>query len=262
MTATGQRRVLRRAPLPTPAFGALDPALREALLDMSAALAGLRDVDHGLVTRDGPPVFASLRHELSDHYEALNTKTAMPGRSLAEHALLDGLAPFECPTRSTAWVAAMNSCLTGEADPWRKSEMRLEADRSGAVIILPSASFASHQLRETWRLFDDPVAGPVVWRATVVLALFVNCHPFKDGNGRVARILFNSVLREGGMPRSSYVPFYEIAAQSKGGYEIALRCAEIRGDWAPLLDYVVRALSICKSAAPKTGESVARARWR
>ncbi len=83
---------------------------------------------------------------------------------------------------------------------------------------------------------------PALFDAALVLCLFVNCHPFTDGNGRVARILFNHTLRRGGMPDDVYVPFYEIAARSRGGYVIALRHAEVRGDWHPIMSWVMEAI--------------------
>ena len=60
-------------------------------------------------------------------------------------------------------------------------------------------------IQEVKRLFaeETPVAA-----AAYGHQLFVNTHPFADANGRVARLLMNTVLRQGGLPS---VAFYSDA---------------------------------------------------
>ena len=89
--------------------------------------------------------------------------------------------------------------------------------------------------------------------AAVAFALLLNCHPFTDG--RTARLLFNHLLHRGGMPADVYLPLHEIGRRSQGGYEIALRIAELRGDWEPFLRWLLDAIRCCRDLASTTGAS-------
>jgi Fic family protein len=83
---------------------------------------------------------------------------------------------------------------------------------------------------------------PRAFAATVALLLITNCHAFTDGNGRVARVVFNAVLRPSEPAVTHYLPLREIATFARGGYIIRARQAEIHGNWAPLADFMLAAV--------------------
>jgi len=70
-----------------------------------------------------------------------------------------------------------------------------------------------------------------------------NLHPFADGNGRLSRIVFNALLTTDGV-RTPYVPLYELGRVSRGGFLIASRLAQYRGDWSALASFLTAAADI------------------
>jgi Fic family protein len=81
----------------------------------------------------------------------------------------------------------------------------------------------------------------------VFTVVFLEIHPFQDGNGRLSRILTTLMLLRSGY---SYVPYSSLESvieQSKEGYYLSLRQTQgtIRSDtpnWQPWLDFFLRAL--------------------
>jgi Fic family protein len=81
----------------------------------------------------------------------------------------------------------------------------------------------------------------------VFIVVFLEIHPFQDGNGRLSRVLTTLLLLRAGY---SYVPYSSLESvieQSKEGYYLALRRTQgtIRSaepDWEPWLDYFLGAL--------------------
>ena len=139
-------------------------------------------------------------------------------------------------------LAALNHALTDGEGGWRTGFVKLADDRAGNQIYFPPVSAVPRQLERLRLLLAEPDDAPPLFTAAIAHVLLLNCHPFTDGNGRTARVLLNHVLRSGGMGRDVYFPLYEIAPRSHGGYEIALRMAELRGDWTVLLRWFLEAL--------------------
>jgi Fic family protein len=82
----------------------------------------------------------------------------------------------------------------------------------------------------------------------VFVVVFLEIHPFQDGNGRLSRVLTTLLLLQAGY---SYVPYSSLESvieHSKHGYYVALRQTQstIRTehpDWQPWLSYFLRALA-------------------
>ncbi len=81
----------------------------------------------------------------------------------------------------------------------------------------------------------------------VFIVVFLEIHPFQDGNGRLSRILTTLLLLQAGY---AYVPYASLESEienSKDGYHLALRQTQgtIRSetpDWQPWLLFFIRAL--------------------
>jgi Fic family protein len=81
----------------------------------------------------------------------------------------------------------------------------------------------------------------------IFIVVFLEIHPFQDGNGRLSRVLTTLLLLRAGY---SYVPYSSLESvieQSKEGYYLALRRTQgtIRTsnpDWNPWLEFFLRAL--------------------
>jgi Fic family protein len=81
----------------------------------------------------------------------------------------------------------------------------------------------------------------------IFVVVFLEIHPFQDGNGRVSRILTTLLLLRAGYAYVSYSSLESVIEQSKEGYYLALRQtqATIRTDtpnWQPWVLFFLRAL--------------------
>ncbi len=81
----------------------------------------------------------------------------------------------------------------------------------------------------------------------VFTIVFLEIHPFQDGNGRLSRVLTTLLLLRAGYAYVPYSSLESIIEQSKEGYYLALRRTQgtIRtaaADWEPWLDFFLRAL--------------------
>ena len=197
-------------------------------------------------------MFDGLRHDLSGHFLTLNAPKTVAQRSNVERDALDdlnpGLDPIWLSSRGAfrMRLGSINRTLTGGYSGWRNGEIRLADNDIGNQVFFPPPSAVPRQIETLRRFLLARDNGPAIFRASVAMALLLNCHPFTDGNGRTARVLFNLALREGGMPATTYLPFYEIGLRSDGGYQLALRQAEIRGEWEAFLSYVLATIELCR----------------
>lgn len=83
--------------------------------------------------------------------------------------------------------------------------------------------------------------------AAIFTVVFLEIHPFQDGNGRLSRILTTLVLLRSGCDYMPYGSMESVIEQSKEGYYLALRRTQgtIRTaspDWQPWLGFFLRSL--------------------
>ena len=81
----------------------------------------------------------------------------------------------------------------------------------------------------------------------IFIVVFLEIHPFQDGNGRVSRILTTLLLLRAGYAYVPYSSLESVIEQSKEGYYLALRQTQrtIRTDnpnWQPWALFLLRAL--------------------
>ena len=81
----------------------------------------------------------------------------------------------------------------------------------------------------------------------VFVVVFLEIHPFQDGNGRLSRVLTTLLLLQAGYAYVPYSSLESVIEQSKEGYYLALRQTQgtIRADlpdWQPWLRFFLRAL--------------------
>lgn len=128
---------------------------------------------------------------------------------------------------------------------------------------------------ETATLFDTPrrMAELVEWAAgtekdgslhlllviAVFVVVFLEIHPFQDGNGRLSRILTTLMLLRAGYAYVPYSSLESVIEQSKEGYYLSLRRTQgtIRTeapDWNPWLEFFLRALQRQKQRLEKKME--------
>jgi Fic family protein len=81
----------------------------------------------------------------------------------------------------------------------------------------------------------------------IFIVVFLEIHPFQDGNGRLSRILTTLLLLRAGYAYVPYASLESVIEQSKEGYYLALRRTQgtIRSaapDWQPWVSYFLQAL--------------------
>lgn len=194
-----------------------------------------------------------LHHELSDHFEARSVVSAPILRSKGEAQALLAWCESEVSTPASfcAFVdqlERLNRLLTGDTSKRRRSKIATSPDREGIAIEFPDVVDVEKGLYWLWQKIHIPTGehdAPILV-ATAALVLLTNAHLFSDGNGRLSRALFNYILHRAGLPVAVYIPVYELALRSRGGFLIRVRQAELRNAWNPLVEYVVNMLEICR----------------
>ncbi len=86
----------------------------------------------------------------------------------------------------------------------------------------------------------------------IFVVVFLEIHPFQDGNGRLSRVLTTLLLLRAGYDYVPYSSLESVVEQSKEGYYLALRQTQgtirtERPDWQPWVTYFLRALQSQKS---------------
>lgn len=81
----------------------------------------------------------------------------------------------------------------------------------------------------------------------IFIVVFLEIHPFQDGNGRLSRVLTTLMLLRAGYTYVPYSSLESVIEQSKEGYYLALRQTQgtIRSaspDWQPWIMFFLRAL--------------------
>lgn len=81
----------------------------------------------------------------------------------------------------------------------------------------------------------------------VFVVVFLEIHPFQDGNGRLSRVLTTLLLLQAGYAYVSYSSLESVVENSKEGYYLALRQTQgtirtAEPDWQPWLTFFLNAL--------------------
>lgn len=95
----------------------------------------------------------------------------------------------------------------------------------------------------------DPSQFSPIVRAAVSHAHFEAVHPFRDGNGRVGRLLMSLLFAAEGLPplyTSAWIETY------KSDYYEALRAAQQQLDYGPMIDVIARAILGTEAEFQKT----------
>jgi Fic family protein len=105
---------------------------------------------------------------------------------------------------------------------------------------------------------DDKALHPLLVIAVFVV-VFLEIHPFQDGNGRLSRVLTTLLLLRAGYAYAPYSSLESIIERNKEGYYLALRRTQVtirsaEPDWAPWLAFLLRALQQQKRALERKVE--------
>ena len=148
-----------------------------------------------------------------------------------------------------------------EKDTWHRGSYKTNSnsvaafDETGAQIGIV---FKTASPLDTPRLMSELVAWVNQERETtrlhpllviaVCVVVFLEIHPFQDGNGRLSRVLTTLLLLQAGYAYVPYSSLESVVEQSKEAYYLALRQTQttIRTeapDWQPWLAFFLRSLA-------------------
>ncbi|MBI3525778.1 MAG: Fic family protein [Betaproteobacteria bacterium] len=154
-----------------------------------------------------------------------------------------------------------NLLAYGEKDAWHRGNYKTTSnsvvafDESGAqigVVFQTASPFDTPRLMTelvTW-VQEERTAGHL--HPLLIIALwvvvFLEIHPFQDGNGRLSRVLTTLLLLQAGYAYVPYSSMESVIEQSKEAYYLALRQtqATIRSDapnWQPWLGFFLPSLN-------------------
>jgi len=148
-----------------------------------------------------------------------------------------------------------------EKDAWHRGHYKTNSnsiaafDENGAqigIVCQTATPFDTPRLMTelvTW-VQEEREAGR--WHPLLIIALcvvvFLEIHPFKDGNGRLSRVLTTLLLLQAGYAYVLYSSLESVIEQNKEAYYLALRHTQgtIRTDapnWQPWLEFFLRSLA-------------------
>ena len=150
--------------------------------------------------------------------------------------------------------------IHSEKDAWHRGDYKTS---SNSIAAFDEDGRQIGVVFETATPFDTPrlMAELVAWLnaererrllhplllTALFTVVFLEIHPFQDGNGRLSRILTTLLLLQAGYAYVPYSSLESVIEQSKEGYYLALRQTQgtIRTgapDWRPWLVFFLRAL--------------------
>lgn len=140
----------------------------------------------------------------------------------------------------------------GEYKTLRNDVGAFDADGKMIGVVFETASpfDTPHRMQEliSWlkQSRDEELLHPLLIVAIFVV-VFLEIHPFQDGNGRLSRILTTLLLLQAGYNYVPYSSLESVIENSKEGYYLALRQTQssIRTDspnWQPWLTFFMRAM--------------------
>ena len=147
-----------------------------------------------------------------------------------------------------------------EKDAWHRGSYKttpnsvaaFDADGKQVGIVFETASpFDTPRRMEELIAWLNEARAERVLHPLLVVAVFVvvflEIHPFQDGNGRLSRVLTTLLLLQAGYAYVPYSSLESVIEQSKEGYYLALRQTQgtIRSDapdWQPWLRFFLRAM--------------------
>lgn len=115
-------------------------------------------------------------------------------------------------------------------------ELRLNLEVEGAVWQPTDCEFVESEIKELIDCYNNSKFHPIV-KAAIFKACLIKIHPFRDGNGRVSRLLLNYMLIRYGIPTVT------IRGTHKDAYYEAMDQAIVNCDYSLLIDMIKNELN-------------------
>jgi hypothetical protein len=219
-------------------------ALAQLPVDLTLAMSRFVPSSEGYA-----PVQRELHHELSEAIERVSPiLDTTDRRSPGEQRVLQDMSKRLRGGDLRESVLALHAQATGAGVALRHGAIVVRPKGRGALVELPPADIAARQFQRVLDWMATPAVDAPILRASFLYVALLNAHPFEDGNGRLARLLFNHALHQAGMPVDRYLPIFSAMRHSRGGYEIRLRQAEMFGQWDPIVRWFCQVIAITAAA--------------
>lgn len=154
----------------------------------------------------------------------------------------------------TEWVQTIHHAVTGRNSDLRRGGMRTRPDAHSNTIIFPPPQQIFHLLEELHRQVAAELPAKPALAAVAAYVGLIHCHPFLDGNGRTARVLFNLLLsRAAG--RKMFIPLSHWSYLCGGSFVLKVRRAMYGGDWPAILMFLRDTLTVLVGAGGSTQAS-------
>lgn len=193
-----------------------------------------------------PNIISDIQPKLhSGAIDPQRTQRSIFERNILNNHILQKCVRIDMELQDMLEVVARAYYMEAEVGIERVAGVGLANSHGNLEIIFISSDelrFLKPQLRALSKSH-----GSEFLRAILTFFTIVHYHPYADGNGRIARTMFNLILRRAGLCDSQYLPLFDIMHSSKGEYELALRHAELFGSWKPLVKFMASAFEIARA---------------
>jgi len=186
-----------------------------------------------------------LHHPLSLYIEEASSDPFTGGRSRNELIALSrsNLGTFNKFRREKVAgdfllvLQSLGTRVARNGNGLRNKEVNSRPDKLNNRIVYPSPDKIIDRVSEIFTHATNNYEISPAFSAIVAMVALLNIHPFADGNGRVARIVFNWILNQE-RATIAYLPLHEVARMSAGAYLIMLREAQYYNNWNNIIRVV------------------------
>jgi hypothetical protein len=128
----------------------------------------------------------------------------------------------------------------------RDCAVGVRADVNDNRIIFPDRLKYRSILHEMFFYISAHNKNNPIISSAVLLVGILHAHPFTDGNGRTARVMYNLFLSEI-CGNEIYIPLLSLFSISRGGFLIKIRRAMYFGQWGDIVGYLLDATRYSRS---------------
>ena len=189
-----------------------------------------------------------LEHELSPYYADRNEpKHLLDNRTSLERTiarrLLKRWPSTDFPQSSVAFQLLRSTADQLHAGRWRKGLVQCLPDRMGYAVRFPHPDQIAGRLEQIFECLRSNYERHPVYAATAALSAISSIHPLTDGNGRLSRVIFNTIIAKR-FETDFYLPVYELAHVSNGGFIVSIRNSQYYNKWSDLSAFILNSLRI------------------